>query len=80
MILAKAVFQIFYSQGQLFLKNYHEVGKIILKLTQDKIIHLLWAFTASPYPPGYKQSILLPTLEPELKVTPLCTLCAPQVH
>ena len=35
-----------------FLKNYHEFGKIVLKINSgQKHTHLLWAFTASPYPP-----------------------------
>ena len=36
------------------------ICNIVLKVTQDKIIHLLCAFFASPYPPGLKQSILQP--------------------
>ena len=32
-------------------------GKNVLKLILDKIIHLLLAFMASPYPPGHKQCI-----------------------
>ena len=34
--------------------------KSFQKLTKDKIIHLLWGFTANTYPPWYKQSILQP--------------------
>ena len=43
-----------------FLKNYPEFGKIVLKLIQDKITHLLWALNSSQYPPGLKKSILQP--------------------
>ena len=51
-----------------FTGNYHQVGKLVFKLTQNEIIRLLWSLIVSPYLPGLEHSILQPKIRINLLI------------
>ena len=49
-----------FSKKSHFQKNFPQFHKIVLKLTQDKITHLLYVLNSSQYPTALKQATRQP--------------------